>query len=254
MKAIKSLIAFCVITCLATIFTAQNADCFVNAIPKLSTEVIKKLAGLGKGYGAKAVGTELAQYAAKVPNNVRDEFLESTYLRVLVEQGRLTPGKAEELFANLAKVPGFRSSLSKMCGMSDAKAVGHGYEVMLASSLKKKGYKIIEIGQRYDDGIKAAATDIDLVTSKGGNKYIFELKNYQPSNIDHNSVINFRADMQSLNSYASKNPGTKSFFVISNKPADPNIEKLLEAHAKAQNVKIIYGDSDVIPILLDTML
>lgn len=230
-----------------------EAQCFTTSVTKLSLSVIKKLAELGKTNGSKTVEIELAKHAGELGAPARVVFFESTYAKILVEQKRITPEQSEEILKNLSGVPGFKSALSKMCGMSEAKAVGHGFEVMTANALKKKGYQVLAVGERFDDGIKSAATDIDLIVSKGQKIFAFELKNYQPSSIDYNALINFRGDMQSLNAYAKTNTNVRSFFAISSRPRDPNVEKLLEATAKSQNVKIIYGDSETIPTLLEVL-
>ncbi|MDY4510573.1 hypothetical protein, partial [Streptococcus hyovaginalis] len=83
--------------------------------------------------------------------------------------------------------------------------------------------------------------------------YIFEMKNYSPTSITSNSLINFRADMQTLNSYANKNENVKSIFVISSKPMDINQDKLLKAAAASQNVELIYADAYTLPILLEAL-
>lgn len=230
-----------------------EGQCYTSTVTKLSVEVIKKLAELGKTKGSKAVGLELVKHAEGLSPEAKAVFFDSSYVKILVEQKRITPSMSEEILKNLSGVPGFRSALSKMCGMSEAKTAGHGFEVLTANALQKKGYQVVAIGERFNDGIKTAATDIDLIVEKGANKYIFELKNYHPSSIDNNALINFRGDMQSLNAYAKENRNVKSIFAISSRPNDQNVEKLLEATAKSQNVKILYGDSDTIAMLVEML-
>lgn len=221
---------------------------------KLSIEGIKKLAALGKTTGSKSVGQELRRLSKGLSVDEEKVFLTSSYLKILVEQGRLGARESEEFLQHLKNVPGFKEALSKMCGISDAKAIGHGFEVRTANSLAKKGYEIKGIGVQFKDGIKSAPTDIDIIAEKGGKQFIFELKKYSSNNIDYNALINFRGDMQSLNAYVKQHKNVKSFFVISSQPTDPAIQKLLEATAKSQNVKLLSDvDSNTIPSLLESL-
>ena len=230
-----------------------DSDALVASAVRLPVNTIKQLARLGKTSGSKELGANLIRLSEKLPEAQRLAFLEQAYVDILVRQGRLSARKADEVIKNLSGTPGFRSALSKMSGISEAKASGHGFEVLAANALKKNGYKILAIGQRFDDGIKNAMTDIDLIAKKGSRTCIFELKNYHPQSIDYNALINFRGDMQSLNAYAGKHANVRSFFVISSRPVDNNIDKLLRAAAKSQNVELLYADVDTLPMLLEVL-
>lgn len=242
-----------IVCILSFTFFIPESHAFVGQVLKISTKTAIKLAQLGKTKGSKYVGEELMKLAEKVPAAQRLRFIEHSYAEILVRQGRLTAAQADDIVRNLSGTPGFRSALSKMSGISDAKASGHGFEVLTANALKKSGYDIVAIGQRFDDGIKNAMTDIDLIAKKGRTTYIFELKNYRPQSIDHNALINFRGDMQSLNAYARQNSNVRSIFAISSRPVDKGTEALLQAAAKSQNVQLFYGDSNSIPMMLEMM-
>lgn len=243
------------ITVLILIFFLEvsKSQAFVSITLKISAEVAEQLAELGMSKGSKEVGSILHKMAAQLPDVQRVIFLEQAYVLILVKQGRLTSQQADEIIRNLSGTPGLQKTLSKMCGMNNSKASGHSFEVLAANELKKSGYEIIEIGKIFDDGIKNAVTDIDIVAKKGNTTYIFEMKNYSPTSITSNSLINFRADMQTLNSYANKNENVKSIFVISSKPMDINQDKLLKAAAKSQNIELIYADAYTLPILLEAL-
>ena len=237
-----------------TLLFNSESYAFVKTITKISVKVAEELGVLGKNSGSSAVANELFKLAKNVPPELKEKFFESSYLKILVAQNRLPASMEDEILKNLSGVPGFKSTLSKMVGkpgVNDAKAVGHGFEILAANEFKKKGYNILSIGERFNDGIKSAPTDIDLIISKGRTKYVFELKNYNPYDYNNNTLIQFRSKMESLEAYAKANDNVKPFFVISNKPADKKNVALLEAYAKYHNVKILYADSETLPMLLE---
>lgn len=248
---LKKISIMCLIV-LTLLFIFQESQAYsglVSAGYRLSNPIVKKLAEMGTKNGSKAVGQELGQIASKIPTAHRAVFLEHAYIDILVQQGKFTLNKADELIRNLSGVKGFQSAMSKACGLSDAKTKGHLYEIMVANEFKKKGY-FVEIGKKFVDQIKKAPTDIDVLVSKNGNNFALELKNYNPKAVGYDSAITCRADMESLAAYAKEFTNTEVFFVMSRKPSDPNIAKLIEAYAVQSNVKLIYAtESEVVRLV-----
>lgn len=204
----------------------------VKNLSELSIEAIKSLALLGKTKGSASVAKELGVMAENVPSALRARFFESAYAKILVEQGRISPTQADEWIKNLSSIPGFRNTMSKMVGASDYKSVGHLFELNMANQLHKSGYKIVSIGEKYNDAIKLGKTDIDIIARKGHDTFIFELKNYDSRLISFKEVNNFERDMQTLGAYASEHKGVVPVFISKNIPADKTIKRILDAYGE----------------------
>lgn len=237
----------------------SNCYCFVSVLPsagkyvvELSDDIIIKLAKIGKIEGRPALGKKLAQYATNVPEKYRDTYLKTAYLKILVAQGRLSKIRANEFMENIGEVKGFISAMSKMSGKprdfkgllytSDPNAVGHGFELEFANELAKNKYRVVEIGRKFDDGIKKGLTDIDVIAVRDSRNYAFELKNYGRY-LTNDNIITFKNDINTLRLFALKNKNTIPIFILSNRPSNINHINLLEAYGKYYNVNIIFGDA-----------
>lgn len=243
----KFRVAFILIIVIS-LFFSENGYALVGAaknIYEISLEVIKSLAVTGKTKGSASVAKELSKIALKVPPAQRAKFFESAYAKILVEQGRISHTQADEWVKNLASVPGFRSTLSKMVGSSDSKYVGHFFELSMANQLSKNGYKVMSIGEKYNDTIKLVATDIDLIATKGSRTFAFELKNYNPNKITVKEVNEFERDMQTLKVYASEHKDLIPVFLSKNAPADPAMKAVLNAYGQKNGVKVLYGEPEI---------
>jgi len=230
---------------LLNIFIVQDCFAYVSMIKNgadISYDLITKLARIGKTKGSSDVAKELALISDNVPVTKRAVFYEAAYTKILVEQNRISKIQADEWHRNLSGIPGYRNTLSKMCGTSIENTVGHRFELDTANSLVKNNFSVIEIGKKFNDGRKLGSTDIDIIAIKEKTTYIFELKNYNRNNFDFETINKFSEDMMSLKSYATQNINSVPIMIIKNKPADRTFEQLIKAHGQHHGVKIIYGE------------
>lgn len=217
---------------------------------ELGVPIIKNLAVLGKTKGSKYVASELAReyahLAKTVPASQMKYFYEANYLKILAQQKRIPPAKVDEYFKNLKDVRGFRSTLSKMVGRNtslgtNANVTGHGFELEVANTLAKSKFKVLSLGDKFDDGIKLAKTDIDILAEKGGKKFAFELKNYNKTQFKLEERVKFYDDIKSMGVYARQNKGTQSVFLMKNVPDKETMAHLI-AMGKSENVLVGFGD------------
>ena len=210
---------------------ANHARCF-------TVETIDWLANQSaRAGGTKSVGLWLA--AKKLPNSV----LEDTYLRIAIRNGHLQRKEAETMFTRLNGKPGFRTTLRKVTGASDAKSTGHLNELRLASAAEENSLKVLNIGERFQDPAKRGITDIDLLLKHESRTIAVEAKSYLPST--PYPLDKFRADMVSLKAFQSENPAQRvvPVFSMTTKPNDLSQWELLKHAAKANNVHLIVGDA-----------
>jgi hypothetical protein len=219
---------------------AKTVGTLISAFTKharaLPNDEIVDLARLARqAGGTKQIGKYLGR------QNLPNEVLEDTYLRIAVQQKSLARNEAEGMFTRLQGIPGFRSTLSKVVGNSDVKTAGHLNELRIADNAAQHGFKVKGIGQRFDDGVKAADTDIDVLLEKGGRLIAIEAKDYAP-----NTPIpmdSFRADMVSLTRYAESQTPRRvlTVFSVTNRPADPNAWRMLQLETGRRNIQLIDG-------------
>ena len=188
--------------------------------------------------GTKEVGKILG--AMRLP----EEVLEDTYLRVAIAQSKLSRFEAESIYTRLAGTPGLRSTLSKIVGNSDVKAAGHLNELRIADTAATNGLRVKGIGVAFNDGKKAAPTDIDVLLDKGGREIAIEAKDYAPST--RLPLDGFRADLDSLVEYRSANPSKNVLpvFSLTSKPDDLASLQLLEKEAQRRGVQLIIGSPE----------
>lgn len=235
---------------------AENSYAFIGVaknVPELSIKAIKSLAITGKTKGSVSVAKELTELANSIPASQRARFFECAYAKILVEQKRITQIQADEFIKNLSSIPGFRNTLSKMVGINDNKYIGHLFELRMANQLKKSGYDVLSIGERYNDTIKITATDIDIVAQKGSRGFAFELKNYNPVNISYKEVNSFEQDMQTLKIYSSEHSNVTPIFLSKNAPEDKTIKNILDAYGKKNGVKVLYGEPEIAVQVLEAI-
>lgn len=221
-----------------------------KSVIELSIPAIKSIAALGKDKGSKYVANELAREFARLakttPASQMKYFYEVNYLKILSQQKRISPAQMEEYFKNLKDVKGFRSTLSKMVGKNtslgtNVNAIGHGFELEVANTLAKSKFKVLSLGDKFDDGIKLAKTDIDILAEKGGKKFAFELKNYNNTYFKIEERAKFYGDIKSMGAYAKQNKDTQSVFLMKNIP-DKDTMAHLVAMGKSENVLVGFGD------------
>lgn len=186
--------------------------------------------------------------------NMPNEAVEDTFARILVAQGRVNRSEAEGWMQRLSGVPGFRSAMSKSMGASPEKTAGHLSEVRLADNAAKANINVKEIGMRFNDGVKGAPTDIDVLLDLHGREIAIEAKDYLPTTPMPMDV--FRADLISLAEYrrAKPNSNVVPVFWITNKSNDLAAWRLLEEAAEKSKVELLVGPPDEvihqIPLLL----
>jgi hypothetical protein len=185
--------------------------------------------------GTREVGKILGQ------RNLPDPVLEDAFIRIAVRQSRISAGDADRMFGRLSGVPGFRSTLSKVIGASDAKSTGHLNELRIASTASEYGFKVEGIGVRFVDPAKSAPTDIDVLLSRSGRRIAIEAKDYRPTTPI--PMDSFRADMETLNAYGESLGASRVLrvFTITNKPEDPAVLELLLAETRRRGVELIVG-------------
>jgi len=198
--------------------------------------------------GTKIVGKKLAKL--KLDNAV----LEDTYLRIAIHQGKLSREKAEKMYSQLSGVPGFRTTLRKVTGNNPAGTAGHLNELEIASNASKNGFKVLGIGQKFNDKIKKSETDIDVLLKNDKATYAIESKHYQSTtNI---KLDKYRADLDSLISYKNKmnkeGENIIPVFTFTHKPSNPKVLKVLQHEAKKRGVILIFGSpNEQVKILRD---
>lgn len=204
----------------------------------LADDEVVRLARLaGEAKGTARVGEELGRL------NLPNEVLEDAFLRIAVQQGRIARTEAEGMFSRLSGVPGFRTTLRKVVGNSEVGTAGHLYELRLADGAAGRGMKVLGIGEKFDDGLKRAPTDIDVLLQHGRTTFAIETKNYAPTTLM--PLDRYRADLDSLVAYR-KVHGKRvvPVFSMSNRPEDARYLKLLQHEAKKREVELIFGSGE----------
>jgi len=226
---------------------------FWGTSKKMGQTAIKGIIQLGKIEGAlpekKIVElTEMIQKAGDIKKvgkilgemKLSDDILEDTYMRIIIQQRKITREEAEEIFENLRGVKGFRTTLSKVSGISDVKSVGHLNEIRIANNASKNGFEVVSIGEIFQDGYKQI-TDIDILLKKNGKIFPIEAKDYSSGTMI--PMDKFRADMDTLVSYKNQNgKNIIPIFSITHHPDNPATRVLLEKEAERRGIQLIYGN------------
>lgn len=221
--------------------TSKVALAIVRILPSpgaLPSDEIVRLSKLASEAGGTIkVGADLGR------RNLPNDVLEDTFLRIAVHQSRINRPEAERMFARLTGVPGFRTTLRKIIGNSFVGTSGHLYELRIADSAVGRGLKVIGIGEKFNDGLKRAPTDIDLVLKQGKTVLAVEAKNYSPSTLM--PLDRYRADLDSLVAYRkAKGKHVVAVFSVSNRPHDLNYLKMLRREADKRKVELIFGNAE----------
>jgi len=168
------------------------------------------------------------------------DVLEDTYMRIAIHQNKVSRNEAEGMFTRLSNTPGFRTTLRKVIGNNPMGTAGHLNELRIADTASRHRFKVLNIGEYFDDGTKQAKTDIDIVLKKGTKYFAIEAKSNAPTTII--PMDRYRADLDTLVTYKMKHPDVLiPIFTITNKPADPRYLKLLQLEADKRNVQLIFG-------------
>lgn len=205
----------------------------------LPEKEIERLAQLGRQTGGtKEIGRQLGKM------RLSPAVLEDTYMRVAIQQSKISRPEAEGMIANLHGVTGFQTTLRKIVGNSDVKTSGHLNELRIADQAAQKGFQVRGIGTSFMDANKAAPTDIDIVLRRHGKVFAIEAKDYLPTTPI--PMDKFRADMVTLNEYAMQNSSVQvvKVFSITNQPSDELTKTLLFKEAQRHGVELIYGSPE----------
>ncbi|GEM_PF-1840115 len=241
---------------------AEPAEAFWGAVARVAAKQAPKLGKVAdalseeevvvlarrslESKGVHAVGQILAA------KRLSDLALADAYLRILIQQGKITAAEADDIFKHLHQVPGLRATLRKASGVNPAQIQGHLNEVRIANAAAKRGFTVVEIGRKWDDGIKNGLTDIDVLIEKGGKTFAVEAKDYASTSTIPMDA--FRADMDTLVAFRKANgPDCHPIFTITNPPADPAMRRLLEKEAERRGVHLLYGSPDEQAILIDQL-
>jgi len=174
--------------------------------------------------------------------NLKNDVLEDTFMRLAIYRKKIKAKEAKEIFLNLSGTKGFRTTLRKVIGNSGNKTAGHLNELKIANSATKNGFKVKNIGERFVDGIKKSATDLDVLLKRKGKTFVIEAKDY--SSKTSIPLDKFRGDMDTLVSYVNKNSSEKviPIFSMTNKPNSALKLKQLEKMAEKKGVQLIFGN------------
>ena len=213
-------------------------------------EIIKLSKLSDEAKGASKIGKKLDDL--DLPNDV----LEDTYMRIAIHQKKVTRKEAEGMFNRLSDIPGFRTTLRKVIGNNPKGTAGHLNELRIADTAYQHRFTVIQIGEKFDDGVKQAPTDIDIVLKKGAKYFAIEAKNNAPTT--YIPMDKYRADLDTLVIFKNKHPNALiPIFSITDEPVDPLYLQKLIHEAEIRNVQLIFGSpqEQVVKIkLLDDIL
>lgn len=176
--------------------------------------------------------------------NLSQNVREDIYLRIAIYQNKLTRQDAEVMLQNLKGVEGFSSTLSKIIGNNPSGTLGHLNELRIANTAVQRGFKVIAIGKKFDDGIKGQLTDIDVLLSKNGRDILIEAKNYKSTT--KMDLIKYRADLDTLNIYNTNVSDGKSLkiFTFTKEPESSELLKQYQFWANKKGIQLIFGSPE----------
>ncbi len=211
---------------------AVNLDKASDTFPRNKIWELSKLSG---AKAPVAVKKELAKM------NLSEVQKDAVYLRIAIYQGKLSKKEASILFKNLGGKKGFREGLSKVIGNSTAKTRGHLNELRIANYASEKGFDVVEIGKRFNDGIKRGDSDIDILLRKNGQDIVIEAKQYAKTT--KMPLDKFRGDLDTLIAYEKSHPNRKvlKVFTFTKKPINKEWLRQYELWAKKKGVNLIFG-------------
>ena len=200
---------------------------------------IIKLSKMSDNYkGTKAV----KRYIGKL--NLPKDVQEDVYMRIAIHQKKIGTDEAQKMFKNLKGKEGFNGALSKVIGNNMQGTKGHLNELRIANNAAEKGFNVVAIGRKFDDGLKNALTDIDVLLKKDGREILIEAKKY--ASYTKMPLDKFRGDLDTLNMYAKNESKSKALRVFSftEKPSDTNILRQYKFWAEKKGVELIFGNPE----------
>jgi hypothetical protein len=209
---------------------------FAKGMKTLPKDEILKLAKMSDSYkGTKSV----KKYIGKL--NLPLSAQEDIYLRIAMSQNKLSKTEAMRMYKNLSGKSGFRGALSKVIGNNPQGTVGHLNELRIANSAAEKGFDVVAIGKKFNDGLKLSDTDIDILLHKDGVEILIEAKKY--ASTTKMPLDKFRGDLDTLNKYAEMSSGAKvlKVFTFTDKPVNKSLLKQYKFWAKKKKVELVFG-------------
>jgi hypothetical protein len=168
--------------------------------------------------------------------------------RLAVARGVMTRDEGVDMYRRLVSVPGYEGTVGRLLWNNDAVVRGAAQELRLASNLSARGVKVLKLEDKFDDGLKAAPTDIDVVVRKGDTDFPVEVKHYEDISRTQLQEV-FVPDLASLKAY-SQQPGLQRLqcpvMAITSRPSDPQIETELRSAGAAAGVRVVYGTAEVL--------
>lgn len=227
-------------------FLLPASKYFKLALPAKKIEELARIAM--KPGGTKIVREEIGKM------NLPEEVIEDTFARILVYQNRVERTEVEGWMKRLSGTPGFKGAMSKSMGASEANTIGHLNEVRIADSAAQANFKVHGIGVRFKDPNKKGDTDIDVLLERNGRLFAIEAKAY-PADAAM-PMDTFRADLLTLAEFRKANSQKQVIpvFAITNKPANPDVWKLIEHSAKGHGVEPLAGSADEVVVQLPLLL
>ncbi len=208
-----------------------------GAIPTSKVDDLARMCR--KPGGLKEVGKMLGK------QKYADDVLEDAYFRIAIKNKVLLPDEGTVMFRRLQGTEGLRPTLRKINSLSPPQVKGHLQELRIASHAKERGFDVVALGRRYDDGLKRADTDVDVLLKKGKSIFAIESKAYK-GEVPLDMV---RADVDSLLVYAKQNKGVIPVFATQNKST-----KAMKKIMKRKKCEFISGSPEELAILLDHLL
>ena len=240
----KRLPALALILLLIPIQASPFKSLFFYHGPRLANETIEYLSKLAREpKGAAKVGSILGK------ERLTPEGIEDALLRIAVRNGVIPEDEALGMFSRLSGVKGYSSTLRKVMANKQPMAQGHLNELRIADSASQRGFSVLGIGQKFDDGIKKAFADIDVVIEKNGTVFVLEAKDYAAKG--RFPMDQFRADMETLRQYktALKREKVIPVFSVTRMPdSGQDWKRLLEA--AEPDIRVIVGSPDEQAVIL----
>ena len=202
-------------------------------------EIIDLAAKSQKVGGLEEVGQILGK------RNLGDSVLEDTFLRMAVKNRRLDEDAAKKAFTELSGTPGLRTLARKINSVNGLQAKGHIQELMVGLRAKERGLDVVEFGKRFDDGIKNAATDIDLVLRSRGKSLAVESKAWS-SDVPMDMI---RKDADSLSVFCRVSKDTKPVFCFETSPS-----LIVRKELTRRAIDLVEGTPDEIAAQLEWLI
>ena len=211
---------------------------------RLADNTIEYLSNLARQpKGPAKVGSFLGK------ERLTPEGIEDALLRIAVRNGVIPEDEALGMFSRLSGVKGFSSTLRKVMANKQPMTQGHLNELRIADSASQRGFSVLGIGQKFDDGIKKALADIDVVVEKNGTVFALEAKDYAAKT--RLPMDQFRADMETLREYktALNKERVIPVFSVTRMPDSPqDWQRLL--NAAEPDIRVIVGSPDEQAVIL----